>query len=258
MTTGFIADLHLDESAPAVSAQAEAYFRAATEFDVLWILGDLFDTWIGDDRPFGDLSSPMQALRELSASGTEVHLMHGNRDFLLGAGFAERTGVQVHTTDAVLIEQVSGRPVTSSESANANHCLLMHGDTLCTDDTDSLQARNTLRNPGYQQEFLKRSLDERNVIAQQMRDGSRAAMADKAHTILDVTDKGVTEALSAHGVRTLVHGHTHRPADHRPASASQNTDSRRVVLGDWHEDGAQVARHDAEGGLRLTTFSATL
>ena len=256
MSTGFIADLHLDESAPAVSAAAEAYFRAASEFDVLWILGDLFDAWIGDDRPFAELSAPMQALSDLVASGTDVHLMHGNRDFLLGTGFSERTGVHVHANDAVIIELDTGLPFTGNDPGHAELCLLMHGDTLCTDDTGYLQLRKTLRDEQYQQDFLARPLEERALIAQQMRDGSRLAMSDKDAMIMDVTDTGVAEALSAHRVSTLVHGHTHRPADHRPACTTHSPDSRRVVLGDWHAEGAQVARHDKTGGLQLLTYSA--
>lgn len=254
VTTGFIADLHLDATAPEVSAHAERYFLAATECDVLWILGDLFDAWIGDDAPFDQLAPPMQALSALTASGTAVHVMHGNRDFLLGDGFAERTGVVVHSADAIVIDLADGLPVANDTPADASRCLLMHGDTLCTDDTAYLELRTTLRNPAWQQDMLSRSLEERAAIAASMRDGSREAMQDKSMSIMDVANEAVADAMKAHQVHTLVHGHTHRPADHRPACAALSDGSRRVVLGDWGVEGAQVARVDTSGKIQLRHF----
>ncbi len=254
MSTGFIADLHLHKSAPEVSALAARYFAQAREFDVLWILGDLFDVWIGDDNPFTDFEPAMTALTELCATGTDVHLMHGNRDFLLGTGFAERTGVTVHSADLLLIDLTTGLPVDENGTAEVDACLLMHGDTLCTDDTPYLGLRHTLRGDAWQQDFLARPLAERDAIAQQMRDGSRDAMQGKASTILDVADQAVRETLHACRVMTLVHGHTHRPADHQPAASNTPEGSRRVVLGDWHADGTQVAVHDADNGLRLVPY----
>lgn len=257
MSIGFIADLHLHRDAPEVSALAARYFREARELDVLWILGDLFDAWIGDDCPFTDLEPAMAELTSLCASGTSVHVMHGNRDFLLGQGFADRTGVQVHTADHVLIDQSTGLPVdhTGSQGSTDTY-LLMHGDTLCTDDTDYLALRETLRSPAWQGDFLNRPIAERAAIAQQMRDGSRDAMKGKTTAILDVADEAVQQTLLEQGVSTLIHGHTHRPADHQPATTHAPHDSRRVVLGDWHADGAQVALLDSHSGLRLTPYPA--
>ncbi len=255
MATAFIADLHLDESTPAVNQLAEKWFAGAAQFDVLWILGDLFDVWIGDDRPFGALRAAMVALTSLKDAGTAVHLMHGNRDFLLGDHFAAHTGVTIHTDDALVIDLNTGLPEHPDAADPAARCLLMHGDTLCTEDTDYLELRNTLRDPQWQAEFLARPLEQRAAISQQLRAGSRAATGDKSSAIMDVTPTAVADIMRATQVNTLLHGHTHRPADHRPACPESEAAARRVVLGDWHDDGAEVAVYDADAGLRLEHFS---
>lgn len=254
MSTGFIADIHLHPGAPDVAQLLTRYLNEAREFDVLWILGDLFDAWIGDDSPFGALSEPMEVLQALSVSGTSVHLMRGNRDFLLGKVFAERTGTTVHATDHVIIDLATGLPKNEHTPEQANLCLLMHGDTLCTDDVAYLKLRETLWGAPWRNDFLARSLEERTLIAQQMREGSKDAMKGKSTTILDVTGDAVCQALSKHGVNTVLHGHTHLPADHRPAAAGAAADSRRVVLGDWHADGAQVAACDRQGILQFMHY----
>jgi UDP-2,3-diacylglucosamine hydrolase len=163
--------------------------------------------------------------------------MHGNRDFLLGEGFARATGCTL-LTDPTVIE-LGGEPT-----------LLMHGDTLCTDDTEYQQFRALVRNPAWQQQFLARPITERRAIAANLRETSRQRTGDKAAYIMDVNSRAVDAALRAHGVQRLIHGHTHRPAVH--ALDIDGQPAQRIVLGDWYEQGS-VLRCDADG-LHLETL----
>lgn len=225
--TLFIADLHLDAVRPGVAALAQRFVERLHGAAALWILGDLFEAWLGDDLVEPAHEPFIAALGALATSGTAVHLMHGNRDFLLGEAFAARIGAVLHREDERLVA-LGGESV-----------LLLHGDTLCTDDRPYQELRATLRDPCWQAGFLARTPAERIEAARALRERSREAVAGKSGEIMDVAPAAVEDAFVRSGCGTMIHGHTHRPDDHR-----ENSRRRRLVLGDWHADHARYARHD--------------
>jgi UDP-2,3-diacylglucosamine hydrolase len=223
----FISDLHLAEDRPQANERFIAFLEGeARAAQALYILGDFFEYWIGDE----DLGEPFNAviaglLRGLSRHGTELYFMHGNRDFLVGAGFCEATGARLLEDPTVV--QLEGEPT-----------LLMHGDTLCTDDHDYQAWRRTARDPAWQAAFLAKSLAERRGTIMALREKSKAVIQAKPAEIMDVNDSAVREAFRRHGVRRLVHGHTHRSGHHR-----LEVDGRacgRWVLPDWYGRGGYL------------------
>lgn len=239
MTTLFISDLHLSAERPEITGLFFDFLaHEARSAEALYILGDFFEYWIGDDAIEQPEYRPIvAALRALADAGTPIHVMHGNRDFLLGERFARASGCRL-IPDPTRID-LYGTPT-----------LLMHGDTLCTDDVGYLAFRRMVRNEAWQREFLARPVAERDAMARGARAQSRESTAAKAPEIMDVTQPAVLEALRAHGVRHLIHGHTHRPAAH--AFALDGAPAHRLVLGDWYEQGS-VLRCDARG-WRLQTL----
>lgn len=233
MHTLFISDLHLSTERPAIGELFLGFLRTrAPQAEALYILGDLFEFWIGDDAGALPEYQPVVAgLRALTRSGVPVYIMHGNRDFLLGDGFAQQTGCQL-LPDPTLI------------SLYGENTLLMHGDTLCTDDVAYLKFRAMVRNPDSIKMFLGKTIPERNVILQDYREISKAATAVKKPEIMDVNQGAVETTLRQHGVRHLIHGHTHRPAQHR--FQLDGAPARRTVLGDWYDQGS-VLVCDAQG-----------
>lgn len=239
MTTLFISDLHLDRERPEITAQFLSFLAGeARQAETLYVLGDLFEAWIGDDDPEPDKHRVIHAVHDLATSGVACFFMAGNRDFLTGDVFRSRTGFTVLEDPAVV--NVYGERV-----------LLMHGDTLCTDDVQYQRFRRMVRDPVWQQQFLEQSIEHRCAMVQQARDASRAHTSGTAPEIMDVNTEAVDDAMRAHGVSILVHGHTHRPAVHgfeldgRPA--------RRIVLGDWYEQGS-VLRWRAGDGYELVSL----
>jgi UDP-2,3-diacylglucosamine hydrolase len=222
--TLFVSDLHLDAARPRVTRLFLDFLEThARHTDALYLLGDLFETWIGDDddNPVG--SAVMDGLRICVDSGTPVHLMHGNRDFLLGARFAARTGCRLLDDPARI--DLYGSPA-----------LLMHGDTLCTDDLEYQAFRTRVRDHRWQQGFLRQSLQARRITARQLRRLSRAGASEKPELTGDVDHKAVVQAMTRHGVLHLIHGHTHRPAIHEFELAGRP--ARRMVLGAWDDHGS--------------------
>lgn len=217
----FISDLHLDESRPhIVDLFARFLANEARGADALYILGDLFESWIGDDD---DAELPLQVaknLRALSVTGVQIFFMHGNRDFLLGETYARKSGMTI-LADPTIID------------IGGERTLLMHGDTLCTDDVEYQKFRTLVRNPKWQQDFLAKPLDERRAFAARARGESKKQTALKHAEIMDVNQSAVESTLRAHGVHRLIHGHTHRPATHRFALDGKT--AQRIVLGDWYE-----------------------
>jgi len=231
-TTLFIADLHLDPARPAITDLFLDFLATeARAASALYILGDLFEAWIGDDDDAPHHRPVVAALRDLSTQDTAVHVAHGNRDFLLGAGFAAASGAQLLGEQTVI--DLFGTPT-----------LLMHGDTLCTDDTAYLAFRAQVRDPDWQHEFLATPLAERRQIAQGLRERSAASTRDKPAEIMDVNAAAVAQTMRAAGVHQLIHGHTHRPAIHE--FELDGEPARRIVLGDWYTQGS-VLRCSAEG-----------
>jgi UDP-2,3-diacylglucosamine hydrolase len=231
--TLLISDLHLSAADPH---NVERFVRflddEAAGAAALYILGDLFDTWIGDDNEAPPIPAITSALRRLTDGGCRLFVMHGNRDFLLGAVFAEKTGAELVADP--LVVPFNGTPT-----------LLTHGDLLCTDDLDYQKARLFLRDPAFIQDFLGRPLDERAALAAEYRRRSGEATSGKASDIMDVNQQAVEHLMTEHGVLQLIHGHTHRPAIHefelggRPA--------RRIVLADWQAGGGEVLRITPKG-----------
>ena len=233
MSTLFISDLHLSAERPAITDLFLRFLRErAADAEALYILGDLFEYWVGDDACDEAEYAPLIAgLHALTDGGVPVYVMHGNRDFLLGQRFCQATGAQL-LPDPAIVDLYGERT------------LLMHGDTLCTDDVDYQRFRLFIRQPAQIQGFLSKSLAERNAMLRGYREMSKAATAQKAEDIMDVNRDAVVATLRDHGVRMLVHGHTHRPADHR--MEMDGAPARRIVLGDWYEQGS-VLQRDAAG-----------
>lgn len=238
MTTLFIADLHLSEQEPAITAGFLRFLAGeARRADALYILGDLFEAWIGDDDPQPLHAEIAAALKALSASGVHCYFIHGNRDFLLGRRFARASGMTLLPEEQVL--DLYGRRV-----------LIMHGDTLCTDDEGYQRFRKKVRNPLIQKIFLALPLRLRLKIAGKMRADSQQANQQKSLAIMDVNPQAVTAVMQRHQVRWLIHGHTHRPAIH--TLALLGGDAHRAVLGAWHQEGSMVAVN--AHGVELITF----
>ncbi len=232
MTTLFISDLHIDAAQPAIVAQFLAFLRTeAKDAAALYILGDLFESWIGDDAADSAQAAAITGLRELTASGVPCFVMHGNRDFLLSRRFAEMTGA--HLLHDPLIITLYGEAV-----------LVMHGDALCTDDHAYQRLRATVRDADWQRRFLALSIESRRALAGAARAGSQAHTAAMEQTITDVNAGSVAMALRDAGTSTLLHGHTHRPAIH--ALEVDGQPRTRIVLGDWYDQGS-VLRWDQRG-----------
>jgi UDP-2,3-diacylglucosamine hydrolase len=237
--TLFISDLHLTEERPEANERFIAFLEdRARAAAALYILGDFFEYWIGDD----DLEWPFNAvvaglLRELTRRGVPVSLMHGNRDFLIGERFCAATGASLLADPTVA--EIEG-----------TRTLLVHGDTLCTDDLDYQAWRRKARDPAFQAAFLAKPLPERRVAIVQMREKSREVVQGKAAEIMDVNDGAVREALRRHGVRRLIHGHTHRSGRH--ALEVDGSRCERWVLPDWYGRGGYL--EVGPRGPRLVRF----
>lgn len=233
--TLFISDLHLDGERPDITAQFLAFIeREARQAQALYILGDLFEAWIGDDDPDADKRRVVHALRSLTQAGVSVYFIHGNRDFLIGRRFAQETGVKL-LPDGTLIELYGQR------------VLLMHGDTLCIDDPDYQRLRRIVRNPLVQFVLRRLTLRQRQRLAAKMRAGSKAhieSMDKAAPQIMDVNQDEVRRTFEQEHAEFIVHGHTHRPAVHQVAVGDGV--ATRIVLGDWYEQGS-VLRWDERG-----------
>ena len=220
MTTLFISDLHLEESRPDITDAFLTFLREkAAGVEQLYILGDFFEAWIGDDERTPLQEQTAAALKQLSDSGTAIFLMHGNRDFLIGEDFCHRAGATLLDDPTVI--DLYGTPT-----------LLLHGDSLCTADVEYQKFRSNMRNPQMQKMMLARPLEDRQQMAKQLRALSMAKNQGKAEDIMDVTPEEVVKELEAHGVQLMIHGHTHRPAVHE--LEANGKPARRIVLGDWH------------------------
>ena len=228
MATLLISDLHLRPEAPRLSEILLELLRGpAANADALYVLGDLFEAWPGDDDLGDPFNAPIVAgFRELSARGIPLAFQHGNRDFLLGEAFAAATGGTLLPEEIVV--DLHGFPT-----------LLLHGDQLCTDDVAYQQFRAQVRDPAWQKAMLAQPLPVRKQLARQMREGSAAAKAGKSMDIMDVNGDAVADAFRRHGVSRMIHGHTHRPATH--VHRVDGTDRERIVLADWRDAGAYLA-----------------
>ena len=233
----FVSDLHLDEVRPEILEQFERFLaRECAGAGALYILGDLFEYWVGDDGLALPLPERVSSALAKNAERMPTYFMHGNRDFLVAERFARETGVQL-IVDPTVIELQGERT------------LLMHGDLLCTDDLPYQAFRAKVRAPAWQAAMLARPLEERVRMAQQLRVESEEAKGDKTEAIMDVAVATVERAFADSGCRVMIHGHTHRPARHVHTVAGR--ECVRWVLGDWYDAGNYLEASDA--GFRVVT-----
>ena len=240
MSTLFISDLHLDANLPELTELFVHFMREqAPTADALYILGDLFEAWVGDDDDREGTQLFINELRVLSDKGIPLYIMSGNRDFLFSDGFVKRTGCQL-LSDPVVIN-LYGIPT-----------LLMHGDSLCTDDVQHQESRSMLRSDGWKSRFLSQPLRDRIQQAQEYRSMSRKHLKDAPDAIMDVNAEAVVEAMQQYDVLQLIHGHTHRPDMHSLNINGQ--DAKRIVLGDWGSHGSVLCCDGT--GCALKPYSA--
>lgn len=241
MTTLFISDLHLSGERPGITQLFQDFLRGeARQAEALYILGDLFEVWLGDDAVAPDITPILDQLSDLTGSGVPLFVMVGNRDFLLGEDFAKMTGCTLLPDPTVI-------------DLYGTQTLLMHGDTLCTDDRDYQQFRQMVRDPAWQRDFLRKPIAERIRIGREARAESRARTREKPEEIMDTNAEAVAEAFCQHHVVQLIHGHTHRPAIHELTINGQAV--KRIVLGDWYQQGS-ILRVDANG-LELSELTTS-
>jgi len=226
MTTCFISDLHLDAAHPEIGDQFKAFLAAeARQAEALYILGDLFEAWVGDDDPNPHYAEMKDAIRRTVDAGVPVFFMHGNRDFLIGERFADETGVTL-LDDPTTVDLYGSR------------VLLAHGDAYCTDDHEYQQTRAMLRSPQWQQMMLAKPLEERIAIARAARSESTQRNQNLPENIMDVNQQAIEAALSDANASLMLHGHTHRPNVHE--FDVDGRDCKRIVLGDWYDQGSVV------------------
>jgi UDP-2,3-diacylglucosamine hydrolase len=214
----FISDLHLSEDSPHIEQGLVTFLEQEGDIDRLFLLGDIFEAWIGDDDDSPLALRFAEAMKRVADAGTQIYFTRGNRDFLIGQSYLNQFGAKL-LGDSVCVE-------VAGEST-----LLMHGDLLCSDDVDYLAFRAIAHNPEWQAEILSKSLEERRALAKQLRTMSKEAASNKAEDIMDVNDDTVRSVMAEHDVKRLIHGHTHRPYRHPMQSAE------RIVLGDWNSTG---------------------
>ncbi|MCZ6641684.1 MAG: UDP-2,3-diacylglucosamine diphosphatase [Gammaproteobacteria bacterium] len=234
MTRIFVSDLHLNDiEEPRFQCFAELLEVEATRASAIYLLGDLTEVWVGDDDD-GTLAVALQEVLARAAQRCPVYLMHGNRDFMIGQQFAERTGIEL-IDDPYLLEADT---------------LLAHGDAFCVDDVDYQRLRATLRSEVWQADILARSLEERRAFARGLREQSRSSNANKAENIMDVSVTEIASVMASRQVSRLIHGHTHRPGVHTEPWG------KRYVLGAWERCG-WLLRWGASSEPRLECFPLT-
>lgn len=237
MTIAFISDLHLTPTRPASTEWFETFLHNSVGWlKQLYILGDLFDYWVGDDggAPLG-YDRVETAIRKTTEAGTAIFFMHGNRDFLVGKDFARRTGCAL-LPDPVVVS-LAGRDF-----------LLTHGDALCTDDHEHQASRRQMLSAKWKIAFLKQPLQQRMQTAEAMRRTSESAKQTKSMVLMDVNQDAVEELMQRHGVYTLIHGHTHQPAVHQFQLAQKP--AWRYVLGDWYTQRSALYYHEGKLALK--------
>ena len=219
MKPRFISDIHLCENSPHLTDAFKAFLNESKKTCThLFILGDLFEIWIGDDDDSSFIQDIKKALIQFTTDGPETFFMHGNRDFLLGENFANEVGISL-------------LPDPYTLDINGLKVILSHGDFLCTDDIDYINFRNQVRSKDWQNDFLSKSIEERKQIAQSLRSDSKKATSNKSLEITDVNLETVNKFIKEHNPDIFIHGHTHRPRIH------QHHSTQRIVLGDWNKKG---------------------
>jgi UDP-2,3-diacylglucosamine hydrolase len=237
----FISDLHLMPERPEVM---DLFIRfnedIAAKADSLYILGDFLEVWWGDDDPAVGYQGVFNSLTKLATEHkTEIFLMHGNRDFMIGEALAERCHFSIiHDPHKITVRN--------------RDALLMHGDTLCIDDVEYQKFRQMVRNPLWQQQVLTKTLEERFQLAQSIRENSKHSTTGKSEYIMDVNQAETEKVFLENDIDLIIHGHTHRPAIHH--KTINGHDTTRIVLGDWHETGSYLHINDTSDELKLQTY----
>lgn len=238
MNTLFISDLHLSGERENITKLFIDFLeQKASKADALYILGDLFEVWPGDDMISPDYIKSISKMKQLADNGLPLYIMHGNRDFLMAEEFAKVSGATL-IEDPTIID-LYGTPT-----------LLMHGDTLCTDDIDYQKFRAMVRDPRWKTDFLSKSKEERLAMTKKYRQISKNETAKKATDIMDVNQNAVEAVISENNVTQLIHGHTHRPAIHD--FSVNKKEIKRIVLGDWFEKGSVLVCNEV--GCQLESF----
>lgn len=232
MTTLFVSDLHLEADRPDIGEQFLKFLQTdAMEADDLYILGDLFEAWVGDDDPNTHYFKIKRAIRKVVDRGIPVYFMHGNRDFMIGRQFANETGVQI-LDDPFRVKMYG------------ENALLSHGDILCTDDVSYQRVRKMTRDPEWQAKMRSKPLKDRLRMAEEARRQSLEQTLNLSMQIMDVNQEAVVQMIQKHNVDVLLHGHTHRPGIHDVQVGHRK--AKRIVLGDWYTQGS-VLRWDSRG-----------
>ncbi|MRI34811.1 UDP-2,3-diacylglucosamine diphosphatase [Endozoicomonas sp. OPT23] len=241
MTAAFISDLHLTPERPDIFRAFVSYMEhQALKVNDLYILGDFFEYWLGDDAMEAFHHNVASLLKQYTDSGRNIYLMPGNRDFAIGKQFLKQTGA-IWLKDPCTIK------------LNGEKVLLMHGDLLCTEDKQYLKYRKIIRSPLVMFLLRMTPLSYRKNLGRKIRENSRKAKTGKSLEIMDVTSESVSDFMIRYGVKTLVHGHTHRPNIHDVDLPDDK--GQRIVLGDWDKLGWELI--EAEGGLKLLSFPIT-
>lgn len=240
MTVLFISDLHLSPSHPEITACFLRFLKEdATKASALYVLGDLFESWIGDDDTTPLHTTVSNAFKTLSDTGVALYFIHGNRDFLVGKKFADASGMTILPQHSVI--DLFGKPT-----------LIMHGDTLCIQDQAYQRYRKKVHNPLIQWLFFRLPLSVRRRIGEKLRAGSAKSNQQKSYEIMDVDQDEVKRVMQECNVTQLVHGHTHRPAIH---DISLGTDlAQRIVLGDWYTQGSVLVCTEQSCQLQTRQF----
>jgi UDP-2,3-diacylglucosamine hydrolase len=240
MSVLFISDLHLSSERPDIIELFVKFMNNdAQHADALYILGDLFEVWLGDDYYEPELEPAITALRQFASSGKLLYLLHGNRDFLMDTGFEKMTGCKI-------------LPDPSTITLHEKSALISHGDELCIDDTEYMEFRKMVRDPQWQKAFLAKPVEQRIAFAKQARSESISKTQQKELDIMDVNQNAVEKLMADHGVELLIHGHTHRPNTHRFNVAGKSM--TRIVLGDWYEHGSVLTCDKKECELKSFTL----
>lgn len=238
MAIYFISDLHLEPAQKAITDGFLSFLDNLSDAEELYILGDFFEVWIGDDYTNEYIEKINQALKQCAEKGTKIYFMHGNRDFLIGQAWCEKAHCE-------LLDE--SKLITLGDET----ILLMHGDSLCTDDVDYMKARFLLRNEQFQTQLLSKPIPERLEFAKKIRSESKESQKGKNYEIMDVNQNAVDQALTAANCSIIIHGHTHRPNVHHWEFQGENR--TRYVLGDWGDKGWFIKWQESEA-LKLTSF----
>ena len=225
--TLFISDLHLTAERPEIIELFTRFVNErAVHAEALYILGDFFEYWVGDDDPAENLAAVFSAFETLKAHHVPVYFMHGNRDFLIKSGFEKRTHCTIIPDPSII-------------TIHQQDILLMHGDSLCTDDVKYQEFKKLVRSDEWQSTFTSKPLSERKMIVENLRTTSQSETSEKNEDIMDVNQEAVNELIRTYKINLLIHGHTHRPDTHHFSVDSQPV--TRVVLGDWYQHGSVLS-----------------